>query len=501
MKKILPILTIIGASTLIVGCSSSMNIKKENFINNLNSFKQNLHDYTSLNQDNLAKTVFNKYNLTIETQDLKDIQTIEDNVEEIKEIQPNLTSSIENSYSENEIDKSENIEQENTESNEDQNLNEIENLKSEKISTLYSLSSDIEDSCDEFCELKEEITEAIVETQNLINKLQQKELELTKEQRMFITEQSTQLKNLGRQLSNITTELSFHLSDLNQVILTSNQDIDSLNLKYLVVLDNLVNGNEMLQSSLSSLNMINQMFNIRTPLPPNNQGRILYGFQHNNNPPVIKDYYIDENGEFVENPTSDNTQNEENSENQTEIDKNAIKVESEKQTNIDTYKEKVLNTNIDSYYTNNPPRNIDSFFNTALLDNEFMYGNGAYSYAGMNGMYGHGNPYMQNYANYERNNTNYGGTNYNNTPNDDKSYQQDNKTKQTKKESKRIKLKKNIDTYKDENEPDIKTKLANIKNSISGFFGKFKSSDLKTDLSDKIDNPIYRFDAKKEQTK
>ena len=34
------------------------------------------------------------------------------------------------------------------------------------------------------------------------------------------------------------------------------------------------------------------------------------------------------------------------------------------------------------------------------------------------------------------------------------------------KEKRRIKLKKNIDTFKDENEPDIRTKLGNIKNII-----------------------------------
>ena len=142
-----------------------------------------------------------------------------------------------------------------TESND--NTLEVEtNENLEQISTLFSLSSDIEDSCDDFCELKENITKAIAETQNLINKVQLKEIELTNEQRLFITEQAQQLKNLGRQLSNITTELSFNLSDLNTLMANNNQDMDNLSLKYLVVLDNLINGNEMLQSGLSSLNLI-----------------------------------------------------------------------------------------------------------------------------------------------------------------------------------------------------------------------------------------------------
>ena len=35
-----------------------------------------------------------------------------------------------------------------------------------------------------------------------------------------------------------------------------------------------------------------------------------------------------------------------------------------------------------------------------------------------------------------------------------------------------------------------KTKLGNIKNSITGFFSHFK----KSDLSDKIENPVYRYE-------
>ncbi|MBQ8615515.1 MAG: hypothetical protein IJ415_03000, partial [Clostridia bacterium] len=377
----------------------------------------------------------------------------------------------------------------------DININE----QTEKISTLYSLSNDIEDSCDDFCELKEEITNAIIETQNLIEKVQSKELELTKEQRMFITEQSMQLKNLGRQLSNITTELSFQLSDLNQIMTANSDDIDTLNMKYLIVLDNLVNGNEMLQSSLSSLNLINQMFNAKSTLPPNNRGRILYGFQHNDNPPVLKDYYINENGEIVDNSNNaDSSQTGNNSlENQESDNENTVEVENDGKSNIDTYQNRALRTNIDSYYNINTPRNIDSFFNTALLDNEFMYGNGAYGYGGVNGMYGPANPYMNNYTNYEHNNTNNGGDNLNNTQNREENVQNENTSNETKKENKRIKLKKNIDTYKDENEPDIKTKLGNIKNSITGFFTKFNKPDLKSDLDDKIGNPVYRFDAKK----
>jgi len=456
-KNIIPIIALLGTGAALVGCAPKLNVKKEAFINNLNSFKEDLYEYTSVNEKSLNKTAFNKYNLSLESENLDNLHDFQDNLQtNINEI--------------NNTDENDDVEIEISSSNSE---NKEENQKfdeNQKFSTLYSLSSDIEDSCDEFCELKEDITQAIIETQNLIDKLQQKELKLTKEQRMFITEQSMQLKNLGRQLANITTELSFNLSDINQLMLENSDDVDNLNLKYLVVLDNLVNGNEMLQSSLSSLNLINQMFNTTTILPPNNQGRILYGFKHNNNPPVIKDYYIDENGNMVETPQ--NTESDNQPQNEQTTDK--------EQTNIiDTYQNNALKTNIDTYQNNNMPRNIDTFFNTALLDNEFMYGYGG----GYGGMYGPMNPYMQHNA---YNNTNYSVHNVENTQHNE---QKQNITS-TKKERKKIQLKKNIDTYKDENEPDIRTKLGNIKNTISGFFSKFK----KSDLNDKITNPVYRED-------
>ena len=113
-----------------------------------------------------------------------------------------------------------------------------------------------------------------------------------------------------------------------------------------------------------------------------------------------------------------------------------------------------------------------------------MYGNG---YGANGGIYGANNPYMGRYGTYQYNKIN--GI-------DNNKYTQDSDTNENShkknKEKKRIQLKKNIDTFKDENEPDIKTKLANIKDSITGFFKKFK----KSDLDDKAENPIYRFNAK-----
>jgi len=485
MKKILSALSIIGASAIIVGCSASMNVKKESFINNLNSFKEDVTNLDNFNHEAITTTALKKYQLSLESQIDQTLNptTPEFDIEQQdmssnKTISETTQENDENKYNENlsydyQTTENNNNDQQVTSENKnavskDANTNNEENNKAsinnEQISTLYSLSSDIETSCDEFCELKKEISEAIVETQNLINKVQEKEIELTKEQRMFITEQSLQLKALGRQLSNVTTELTFNLSDLNQIMTTNSQDIDNLNLKYLVVLDNLVNGNEMLQSSLASLNLINQMFNMTNQLPSNNQGRILYGFKHNDNPAVIKDFYIDENGELVENNTSNNAENVEENTN----------ADNEKH-NTDTYKKSLLESNIDTYINPNQRNNIDTFFNTALLDNDFMYGNGGYGYA--SGM----NPYYNQF----HNNTMYRGANNYNTQYNEQQKTTNTNQKQTK-EKRKLKLKKNIDTYKDENEPDIKVKIANIKTSINDFFGKFKKDSKDDSISNKI---------------
>ena len=460
IKNIVPIIALIGASAAIVCPTQNNKLKCAKAVeSDVKSFENEVENYVNTNA-NLSSTALNKYEISAEIPEV-----INDNLDPDSE-----NESIEEN---SDINEDLNIENEISNSDEetfDENI-EIGDDNLNEISTLYSLSCDIENSCEDFCELKNDITKAIVETQNLINKVKEKQIELSDEERLYITEQAQQLKSLGRQLSNITTELSLNMSDLNQIALNGN-NFDSLSLKYLIVLDNLVNGNEMLQSGLSSLNLINQMINSNSSnIPSNNTGRILYGYRQNNDPPVIKDYYLDENGNMIENNNSNSNQTNENTE----------QVSNEKNLNIDTYKNRNLSSNLDTYNTNNLPHNIDSFFNTALLDNEFMYGNGNYGYAGMNGINNY-NYYPNNKINnYPLNSVdNSQSTQYNNTnTHEDKSQ----------KEKKRFKLEKNIDTFKDENTPDIKTKLGNIKNSISNFFNKFKISNFE----DKIENPVYRF--------
>lgn len=483
MKKLIPILTLIGSSALFVGCDAMMNTNAKDYNANIKDFKESVAKYNQTKPENIIKTVGN-YNLNIIDRD-NDISLLEDNIEkntnetnnEINTLNidenlddimlPNDAGNINNNDTSYDLNKTDlnKSEIENNLSQENTNLQE----NNTQISTLYSLSNDIEESCNEFCELKTKILDAIAESENLSQKLKNNELTLTREQRLFVNEQSSQLKNLSRQLSNATNELSFNLSDLNAIMKENNQDLDSLSLKYLIVLDNLINGNEMLQNGLSSLNLINNMMQINSrDLPSNNHSKILYGFQENDNEPTIKEYTINEQGE-LEGKTLE--QNETELENVPNNEKTSTK-----KTNIDTYKNTKFASNIDTYGNNR--RNIDTFFNTALFDNDFMYGNNN-AYGGM-----YGNPNLYQYQGYEKYNelNNQTNNNFNNSLENEKQ-----KTNQQKK--KKFKLKSNIDTYRDENTPDIKTKIKNFKSSINNFFNRAKIGP-----KNKIQNPIYKLE-------
>ena len=480
MKKFLPILTLIGCSALFVGCDAMVNTKTNGL--NVKDFKESVNKYSLTKPENIAKTV-GAYNLEI-VDNINNASPLNDNnkpsvakdilptVDEKKVESPNTNTanaevsgtSQTDSYDDlgtNESDT--NIPNENTNLN-----NDVNNEQTSQISTLYTLTNDIDEKCDEFCQLKSKILDAILESENLSNKIKNNEISLTREQRLFINEQSAQLKNLSRQLSNATNELSFNLSDLSAIMKENNQDLDALSLKYFIVLDNLINGNEMLENGLSSLNLINNMMQINSKnIQPNNQNKILYGFQENDNEPILKEYTVNDNGELegkiIENNEKEKLENEQITSNES------------KKTNIDTYQNTKLASNIDTYGNNR--RNIDTFFNTALLDNDFMYGNNN----GYGGIYG--NPNLYQYQNYEQRNE-FNSSNYNNQDNSNSPNKQDKSTKR-----KRRKLKSNIDTYRDENTPDIKTKMKNFKSSISNFFNKTNVAP-----KNKITNPIYKLE-------
>jgi len=501
MKRILPIVAVIGCSALFVGCDHMMQSKQNENLINIKDFKETINQYNLNKPENVSKTVAN-YNLSIIDRD-NDISLIDENLEtniekieindeEIDEdflVEENENDEVTEENENNLLEKDENANEEiDNEDGDEKSKSIYENNKMmPEISTLYYLSNDIDEQCNEFCELKTKIMEAIAESEKLSEKIKNNEVNLSREQRLYINEQTNQLKALSRQLSTATNELSFNLSDLNAIMKENNQDIDALSLKYLIVLDNLINGNEMLQNGLSSLNLINNMMHLNTRNLPNN-GKILYGYQQNNNPPVIKEYYVNENGDLVGKQIENETNNENvNNDNLMTLEEN------EKKVNIDTYKDTNLVSNIDTY--GNTRQNIDTFFNTALLDNDFMFGgnnlanNGMYgNNLGYGGMYG-GYPNIYQYAGYEQqnklNNSTNGVNNNLNTPN----VEQQNNNQEPKKTKKKFKLKSNIDTYKDAKTPDIKTKIKNFKSSISNFFNRAMIDD-----NQKVVAPIYKMD-------
>ncbi len=346
-----------------------------------------------------------------------------------------------------------------------------ENTETTEVDTLYSLNNDVENECGVFCQLKNQLSSAILETQQYISQIKDGNIQLSNEEKLQITEKAMELKNLSKQLGATTTELAFNLSELSELAKLNNADFDTLTMKYLIVLDNLVNGNEMLNNGLQTLNSFNSIFNSNENLPPNTHGRFQYGYRYNNQPPVYRDYLI-RNGKFEENQQN-------NTDNQTqEVDNSAESNQTKLKSNIDTY--------------GNNNQNIDSFFNTALFDNEFMYGNNAYGFGGVNP--------ITNYAMQQEQNVNCENCNNRNNCNNCDSYNQNNTTEsgninvntQHNENKKRFEIKKNIDSYRDETTKSPKEQFEAIKTSVTNFFSKFSSNKAKN-----VDNPIYLLEQEK----
>ena len=227
----------------------------------------------------------------------------------------------------------------------------------------------------------------------------------------------------------------------------------------------------MLEDGLYSMNMINQMLRMSAPIDGNNQGRILYGFTQNGKPPIVYDVMIDKDGKIIEN--AQNNQEKDSTDNQNTTTENHDSVQNEQ---TKDNKRTWLTPNIDSY--GNFHSNIDTFYNTALLD-RFA---GAYGRNYMGNGYGYYAPNMYGYpANYGYGyNQNFNNANFNynndNTTNgvQNNANTQNNQVTAQKKPRKKIKLTKNIDTYKTDETLTPKQRFAKIKDSVGGFFAKFK---------------------------
>lgn len=474
MKKIIPILTILTLPAILSACDNAQaNTSFDDYSSNINTFQKNFAKCSTINDNNLNRLSMNKYKLSLATPNYDEmVETLPMDDERDPIIQPRSTSSA----SDNEVldeQQPTTLPEEEQESSSDNK----ENVENEKISSLYNLTADIDAECDEFCSLKEKLSNAISETHALMQKVNNNEITLTNEQKMFLTEQSSQLKNLSKGLTRATTELGFCVNDINQM--AENTDTNQLAIKYLIALENLAYGNQILENSLASINMLNCLM---TSLPNNNSnnyGRILYGFKQKGQPPVIKDYSLDKDGNIIENTEETSNDNETDSSNK--VEQNSL-----------------LCPNIDSYGNFNS--NIDSFFNTALFNRYNMGRNG----------FGGFNPYYFGYPNmYPANNYN---TNLNmqnpniqqTAPSNHENSQADNNATagvnanvntqniEHRKKPKIIRLAKNIDTYKTADTLTPKQRFLQIKNSVSNFLGRFKRDDKE------VENPIYQMQTDKQ---
>lgn len=467
MKKFLPLSLVIISSALIVGTDLKLNRTKDDnqnlcdIISNFKAIANNASNNLEIN-----KNILNKYKLSLTSSELEIMDSNNQENLDGENFQLNDEEwETSNENEENDLDDETILNQDEQILNEldtEEAINDFDSNK-ETISTLYSLTDDINKVCDEYCELKNKLIDAINATNLMIEKVKNKEINLTTNEKLIISNQANQLNNLSKKLTLATNELEFNLSEIGELINSNTEDYDLITFKYLLFLNNIINQNYMINNGLNSLGQINDIFLKNSKqIPKDAKGRFFYGHQTNNDEPEIQDYYIDNNNNLIDNSQSNST-DEENTENN-------INNETENSSNFP------FKRNIDTYMNNNLNRNIDTFFNTALFNNDFMYGGNGYNAGFMN-------PYMfQNYPNFYNQNYAYQGyypyqnmqqQHYNNNIDSTDSVKNaDNTQHNVNSEKKKFKFKKNIDSYKNENNPNLKTKFSNIKESISNMFNK-----------------------------
>ena len=229
---------------------------------------------------------------------------------------------------------------------------------------------------------------------------------------------------------------------------------------------------------------------------------------------------IEDNALLDEDETTNNGRDTNNSANISPTDKTEEvandDTSNEDKSNIDTMKNFGIQPNIDTYEPTN--KNIDTFFNTALIDNDFMYGSGGAPYAGYNMPYnraGYGyynNGYNQPYNNI---NSNIVADNEFNMPSNELN-NKGNNSLPTNPNNKKDKRSKNVDTYTETTiEPNINTmgqsklsqflkdkynqlrdKIKSRKQNTSSDFSlphktkDIQEDDIKPNTSNEIDNKL-----------
>lgn len=329
-----------------------------------------------------------------------------------------------------------------------------------KEETLTYLDATLEQTNTEYEQLKQCLMSAIKDTMNYLEQYKNNEVELSSEQKLYIKEHSNSIKFLAETLEDLSEELICVVDGCEDC--DEDEIFESSVSVYLNAINNLEQRINLLHNTLSSLQLIN---NMSTPylspiFIPNyniaNESNDYNTTANDTNNSVVEDNSNttqDENNDVNSNHVIDN-----NIDNK-EIDSNAsIEVEQFNDTDNSAEPEKPttfgLKSNIDTYAPTR--RNIDTFFNTALYNDQYMYGNNFMPY-GYGGGYGmpYGNGFMGNpYGNGLNSNIINRSVIENNIDNPDRcencnSSVELEDTNQTNNKTKKIRAKraKNIDTY------------------------------------------------------
>lgn len=272
-----------------------------------------------------------------------------------------------------------------TEDGEEQELNNDE--------TLTYLNSTLEQVNSEYEHLRETLTKAIKETMDYLDKAKEND-SLTNEQKIYIKEHANSIKFLAETLENLSEDVLCCVDGIE----CDDCDTEEMTAEYLKIINGLEERINVLQNSLNSLQLINGIANPYFNRPHNcSPNTIIYGLKYGKRPSIKADSDLDINQDNVVNEVNEQDNEDTAVEsNQSGQDGNEMDEQDSIEENAeDNYKTFNLKSNIDTYAPTK--RNIDTFFNTALLDDEYGYGN-MYGYGyGMpygNMMYnGYGNPY------------------------------------------------------------------------------------------------------------
>ena len=360
--------------------------------------------------------------IKIDNQANNDLGQIQESVEKMQNIMPKLSrinyklnidlDTTNSTNSDNSLtgNTNDNV----TFSTSDDDGNETELNKQE---TINYLNQTFEQANSEYEQLKATLTTAIKDTMDYLESYKNGETTLTNEQKIYIKEHTNSIKFLAETLEDLSEDVicAIDCKDCDE------DSFEETTSQYLTAINDLEHRIQTLHNTISSLQFINNISNpyfvAGSRFAPNH----IYGFdyssqndnntetQNNNvhnqtNQPIDNNLNIDEDGAVeVEDDQNTIDEKDENNSDMVADNQNSTDTETDNtntDNNSDNNEELAnnnqapttfgLKSNIDTYAPTK--RNIDTFFNTALQNNEYMYG-GGYGYGMPYGYGGYGMPY------------------------------------------------------------------------------------------------------------